>query len=151
MMITHLSKPPENMNSIKEVYGIVGNAPVTFFVGNYLVTGWLSLFDLIWPPDFRGGQVRFYQQLFDCLAKGLECMVQRSVPCQPPDKSVHPSYFSQINQFSRSWSFLRFIAISSVGPELQKIPAYLKFLLFFQVTPAASVVQWQATILQERI
>ena len=27
----------------------------------------------------------------------------------------------------------RFIAISSLGPRLQKIPAYLKFLLFFQV------------------
>jgi hypothetical protein len=27
----------------------------------------------------------------------------------------------------------RFIQTTSVGPELQKIPAYLKFILFFQV------------------
>ena len=59
----HLSQPPENMNSIRERYGIVGTALVMSFVGNHWATGRLCVFDLAGPPDFRD-QVNIWQQFF---------------------------------------------------------------------------------------
>ena len=47
MKMTHETQPLENMNSIQEVYGIVGTAPDTSFVGNHWATGRLWLYDLI--------------------------------------------------------------------------------------------------------
>ena len=51
--MTHLYQPPENMNLIREAYGIAGTALVTSFVGNHWATGQLCLSDLAGPPDFR--------------------------------------------------------------------------------------------------
>ena len=42
--MTHLSKLPENMNPLREAYGIVGTAPVTSFVGNHWATSQLWFF-----------------------------------------------------------------------------------------------------------
>ena len=45
MNMTHLSQRPKSMNWIGEVYGIVGTASVTSFVGNHWATGRLQQFD----------------------------------------------------------------------------------------------------------
>ena len=53
MKMMNLSLTPENFNPIQEPCGIVGMPAVMAFAGNHLTTGWLCLFDLAWPPDFR--------------------------------------------------------------------------------------------------
>ena len=53
MKMINLAPSPESMYLIKEPCGIVKTPAITAFVRNPWATGWLCLFDLTCPPDFR--------------------------------------------------------------------------------------------------
>ena len=77
MKVSYVSQHTENMNSIREVYGIVKTDQVSSFVGNPWAIGWLwlILYDLRTSEVKRG----FISNSF-LPSEGLEIkVIQRSV------------------------------------------------------------------------